>query len=379
MKEPTNVTELKPPEINQVYGADNFISLANNPVPKPDLSDPYGLYNQFMNSQDIVNARNQVAQTRQRIDQTQQALDTTTRALENQNEQAYGGTGASINLIGKQVGRARELTADELNALGRSLQAQQAYLGSLTSNAQNLYNVALRERESLNDLIRATGGQAGITYADSYETALQKANAYEKEKERVSQLQELIRATSGQAGITEGDSYEDALRKASEYEKAKEQEAYARDWDRKKREMKEQLKQQEKQLKKADKKALKQELIKAGLNPKSMSNKQMRAKLASFYARQVKQAEEEWKLSMEVKRHSLKEKGRGGRGYSDEFTVDKSNNGIMEYINQGFNSGANWQDIAETLSYHGIDTREGSLADKYLQYKFMGWNKNLFE
>ena len=179
---PTVVGATPPPTIQDVYSGDNIQQASTAPAPAPNLQDPYGLYDQFMGSQELKDARANVLATQGMINTSKQALRTTTEALNNQNEQAMGGTGASINLIGKQVGRARNLTSNELAGLGETLQGQQALLGSLESDAQNRYNIALREREQLNDLIRQTGGQAGITYTDSYEGAIKKAQAWEREE-----------------------------------------------------------------------------------------------------------------------------------------------------------------------------------------------------
>ena len=178
------VVATPPPTASTVYSAPNIQSAVTTPTPAPDLSDPYGLYDQFLKTPEITTAQNQLAQTQQAINASQQGLRTTTRALEGQNVQAQGGTGASINLIGRQVGRARQLTGDELAGLGENLQGQQAYLSSLTADAQNRYGIAQQERAQLQDIIRQTGGQAGITYKDSYEQALTKATKYEEQQQK---------------------------------------------------------------------------------------------------------------------------------------------------------------------------------------------------
>lgn len=181
---PTPTIAPAPPTPADVYSEENITTASTQPPTRPDLQDPYGLYDQFMGSQDLIDARSRMQETQNQINQSRQALRTTTSALENQNEQAMGGTGASINLIGKQVGRARDLTSRELAGLGEALQGQQAYLGSLEADKRNRYNIALKERENLNDLILQTGGNAGITYADSYESAISKASTWKKEEEK---------------------------------------------------------------------------------------------------------------------------------------------------------------------------------------------------
>jgi len=179
-QQPTLASNLITPTASSVYSPENVTQTLTQPAPKPNLSDPFGLYEQYMKSPDILATQQQVSDTQKAINASQQALRGTTRALEGQNIGAMGGTGASVNLIGQQVGRARQLTADELAGLGENLQAQTAYLNTLQSDAQNRYQIAQQERAQLQDLIRQTGGKANITYSDSYETALQKASKYEE-------------------------------------------------------------------------------------------------------------------------------------------------------------------------------------------------------
>jgi uncharacterized protein YukE len=172
------------PTAQTVYSADNIAQAVTSPVKAPNLNDPYGLYDQFMASPEIQTAQSSVTQTQQAINQAQQALRGTTRALEDQNTGAMGTTGASVNLIGRQVGRARQLTGDELAGLGENLAAQTAYLSTLRGDAENRYNIAQQERAQLQDLIRTTSGKAGISYSDSFEDALKKASKYEEEQEK---------------------------------------------------------------------------------------------------------------------------------------------------------------------------------------------------
>lgn len=177
-------TSVPAPTAATVYSAPNITSAITSPTQAPNLSDPYGLYDQYMNSPEIQAAQQAVAQGQQQINAVNQGLRTTTTALQNQNEQALGGTGASVNLIGRQVGRARELTANELAALGETQAANVANLATLRETAGQRYQIAQQERAQLQDLIRSTGGNAGISFSDSYETALAKASKYEKEQEK---------------------------------------------------------------------------------------------------------------------------------------------------------------------------------------------------
>lgn len=197
---PTLASSVVTPTAETVYSDANIKQATTSPVAKPDLSDPYGLYEYYMNSPEIQAATKSVQDIQNQMYASSQALRTTTRALEGQNEAAMGSTGASINLIGKQVGRARQLTADELSALSENKMAAVSYLDTLTNKATNLYSIAQNERAQLQELIAQTGGEAGISYSDSYETALKKATEYTEKKAEKDAIKQLYLSTFGSSG-----------------------------------------------------------------------------------------------------------------------------------------------------------------------------------
>lgn len=206
-KTPTVVTTTTPTVSvtpDTVYSADNVAQTLTNPAAKPDLSDPFGTYNFYMNSPKIQAAKAQAQSGQESINASRQALRTTTTALQNQNEQAQGGTGASINLIGRQVGRARELTSNELAALSENQMAAQSYLDTLIQDAQAQYGIAEQQRAQVQDLIRQTGGKAKISYADTYESAVAKADSYIKKQEKEAKKEaykDSLKQTALQLGI----------------------------------------------------------------------------------------------------------------------------------------------------------------------------------
>jgi len=214
LAQPVPVTNFATPSIvgapqpAQVYGAANVAQATTAPIAKPDMSDPFGVRDYYLNSPEIKAARAEAQRVQEAINASRQGLRTTTTALQNQNDQAMGGTGASINLIGRQVGRARDLTSNELAALSENQQATISYLDTLTQDAQGKYAIAEEQRSQIQDLIRQTGGKAGIAYTDSYEQAIKKADTYITEKakqeakdkykaELKSQLQALGKSTKG--------------------------------------------------------------------------------------------------------------------------------------------------------------------------------------
>lgn len=158
------------PQASQVYSPQNVQQTMTSPTPAPNYADPYGLYNYFYNSPDVVSARTDVNNLNQRISNFDTGTQTQYNYLENQ--PLLQGV-----ITGQQANQAR-LRSGERDALSRQLMAKQAFLDTATTNANNLYQIAQSERESLRGLITQTGGKAGITYADSYENALKKATKY---------------------------------------------------------------------------------------------------------------------------------------------------------------------------------------------------------
>lgn len=188
----------------QAYSPANVAQTLTSPVAKPDLSDPFATRDFYMNSPEIKAAKAQAQSVMEAINASRQGLRTTTTALQNQNEQAQGGTGASINLIGRQVGKARELTSNELSALSENQMAAQSYLDTLTQDANANYAIAESQRAQVQDLIRQTGGKAKITYADTYESAVKKADSYMKKQEKEakeSAYKDSLKQTALQLGI----------------------------------------------------------------------------------------------------------------------------------------------------------------------------------
>lgn len=309
---PTNVADtIATPTASDVYSADNVAQTLTTPATAVDLSDPYGLYDSFLNSADIQAAKAGVTSTQADIDAVNKALRTTTTALEGQNESAMGTTGASVNLIGKQVGRARDLTSNELAALSETLSAQTANLNTLQTDAQNRYAIAQQERAQLQDLIRSTGGKAGINYTDSYEDALKKASKYEEE----------------------------------------------------------QMKEAEK---KAYKDNLKEQLRAFGSSTKGLSKNELEKKLKKKM-KQAGMADAEMKeLELALKRKELNkpyykpDNAGGDTTLKNSYTNTEQN----RFIEEALAGGEDWNAIKETFIGLGIPVDEGSNMDNYLKRKF---------
>lgn len=230
------------PTVADVYSTANIAQATTAPVQAP-LSAGQELYNQFLNTPDIQAAKTNVSAIQKQINDANQAFRNAKTGFEYQNEGAMGTTGASANLIGRQIGRASDLTSNQVAAFSENLSAQQAYLQSLTAEATNKYNIAQQERNQIQDLITATKGKANITYTDSYESALQKAAKYEeevaKEEKKTAEKDDLKKTLKSLGLSTKGsrNELEKKLKKYMKSEKAKEEEIRAIEIALKKKEL----------------------------------------------------------------------------------------------------------------------------------------------
>jgi hypothetical protein len=159
-------------------------------------------------------------------------------------------------------------------------------------------------------------------------------------------LQELILSTNGKAGISYADSFEQATKKAGDYMEKKAEE----------------------DKKEAEKDYLKKLALEYGVSSKG-SRKDIRKRIEKV-AKKDKNA----KQALSDLEYALKKKELNKPYYEPKSggTIDLSDKGIADVIQQGYNSGDDWQTIAETLTANGIGTAPGSTADKYLRHKFLG-------
>lgn len=173
------------PTAATVYSAPNIVQAATAPVAavNPALED----YNAYMNTPEMIAARDNVSTLQQSINAEKSGLRNTTTGLEYQNDSALGTTGASTNLIGRQVGRASELSTNRQAALGEQYQAALAYQQGLEATAKDKYNIIQAEKSKIQSLIAQTGNQAGIKVTDSFETATEKAFNWEKEQKKAAE------------------------------------------------------------------------------------------------------------------------------------------------------------------------------------------------
>lgn len=155
----------------QVYSAPNIAQTTTAPVAAPNLSDPFGLYNYYMNTPDITAAK-ESAKTAQA-----QLLERTKAAREQQ--QALGQNLQSTNRIRGNQQNAQQLATNDIQALNEAYTLAASNVDALTSTAKEKMAIAEQSRNEIKSLIAQTGGKAGISYADTYESAVKKAKKYE--------------------------------------------------------------------------------------------------------------------------------------------------------------------------------------------------------
>lgn len=156
----------------QVYSAGNIAQASTNPAPKPNYSDPFALRDYFMNTGDIVAARNAAKVANQDLLAARQ----TGRAQ----QQSLQELPQALNVIrGEQAVAGQQQSLKE-QALAENLLAAQSNYDTFAQEANARYGIAQEQRNQIQGLITSTKGKAGISYADTYETALQKAAKWEK-------------------------------------------------------------------------------------------------------------------------------------------------------------------------------------------------------
>ena len=156
---------------NQVYSSNNIAQTTTAPVAAPNLSDPFGLYNYYMNTPDITAAK-EGAKTAQA-----QLLERTKAARDQQ--QQLGQNLQSTNRIRGSQQNAQQLATNDIQALNEAYTLAASNVDALTSTAKEKMAIAEQSRNEIKSLIASTGGKAGISYADTYESAVAKAKKYD--------------------------------------------------------------------------------------------------------------------------------------------------------------------------------------------------------
>ena len=176
------VAPIPAPTASTVYSAPNIVQAATSPA--LPVNQAVEEYNAYMNTPELTAARNSVSELQKAINSERAGLRNTTTGLEYQNDNALGTTGASMNLIGRQVGRANELSSNRQAALGDQFSAATAYLQGLENTRKEQYQVYTQEKQRIQELIAQTGNKAGISPTDTYEVAVEKAYKWQEDEKK---------------------------------------------------------------------------------------------------------------------------------------------------------------------------------------------------
>jgi len=179
----------------QVYSAGNISQASTNPAPAPNYSDPFALRDYFMNTGDIVGAREAAKIANQDLITARQTGRAQTQAIQELPQ--------ALNVIrGEQAVAGQQQSLKE-QALAENLLAAQSTYDTFAQEANAKYGIAQEQRNELRSLITATKGKAGISYGDTYEVALQKAAKWEKKVEKEAK-KEAEKAALKQLALTAG-------------------------------------------------------------------------------------------------------------------------------------------------------------------------------
>lgn len=202
------------PTASTVYSSDNIASAASGtPTVNPILDE----YTQYMNSPELQAAKAKTAEIQGAINAEKAGLRSTTTGLEYQNQGALGTTGASMNLIGTQVGRASSLASDRISALGDQYTGALTYQQGLEQTAREKYSIIANERQ--NKLILSTQYPgAGISATDSYETINKKVTDYQK-KLKDDDFKSSLKTLALQFGLKSSGSTKDLENRIKKYNK----------------------------------------------------------------------------------------------------------------------------------------------------------------
>lgn len=289
---------------DQVYSNDNIAQTTTAPAATPNLSDPFGLYNYYMNTDDIVAAR-EASKTAQA-----QLLERTKAAREQQ--QALGQNLQSTNRIRGSQQNAQQLATNDIQALNETYTLAASNLDALTSTAKEKMAIAEQSRNEIKSLIAQTGGKAGISYADTYESAVAKAQ-----------------------------KYEDKVTKEAKKE--------------------------------AEKDALKELALSSGVKTNGKSSKEIRKALEKLAKKDRSIKDELDQLKIKSAKADIAKTLKGDT--EKQLSIDTTDKGVTELLQQAVNSGDDWETIATNLNGK-VNLNPGSLADRYLRYRFLGEDNN---
>lgn len=292
------------PDPNQVFSGTNVAQTMTAPLPAPDYSDPLKLRDYFYKSPEIEAERTALADLNKQL----ATLSANTRNQQNFIEDRT----VPMDIIrGEQASQLR-LSSAQQQALSEQQQVRQANLSTFLADADQRFNLAYQQRDQIQNLISQTGGKAGISFADSFETATAKATKYIEKKAKDDQ-----------------------------------KEAY--------------------------KKELKAQLLALGKNTKGLSTKELEKKLRKYNKEAAAEAKRNADLDYQIKLKSLRGGSGGTVGQRTGAVVSAAQNALLASrgtdgkVDPGVYAQFRAQYASETGDVTGFDQQFGRLLSEQEQ------------
>lgn len=151
---------------SNIYSPANTQQTLTSPAIRPNLSDPMGLYDYYVNSADIQAANKEY----------QAAFGELMKAKATGREQqtAIEALPQALNVIRGEQAQAGRLASDRIAALAEAADVSFSKLAALRQTGTERFNIAQGQRAELTNLIMNNPG-AGIKYTDTIENASKKA------------------------------------------------------------------------------------------------------------------------------------------------------------------------------------------------------------
>jgi hypothetical protein len=266
---------------------------------------------------DILGIRNQLYEeggvnAAQQASQAAQVAASQAALGLNQRLTGLAGRAVSLSKITGTQAQERAVSQGEINALNESARLAANDYAAKKSNADDLFQIRNQEiSEKKNIMLQFPG--AGIAFGDSMEQVTKKLDKYADDQKK--------------------DAYKDTLKETA---------------------------------------------LSLGLKT-SGSTKDLEKRIRKANAEALNSAKEEHNLRMQGLQADINRTisgiGKGGGNSGGQESLDFSNKGVSNMIDQEVNSGASWQEIAELMeAVSPNSTIKGGTIDKYLRYKFFGEN-----
>lgn len=154
------------------YSSNNIASVSTAPTARPDMSDPMALRQFYLDQLGVGATQTELQDITNRINAFDTQTDTTLNAIENKP--------IRLGVITGEQAATERSRATTRSSLAREQLAKQSFLDAARQEADTRFNIANTEREKLQQMIIQSGGNAGISYADTVAEAAKKLSKYEK-------------------------------------------------------------------------------------------------------------------------------------------------------------------------------------------------------